>query len=285
MPRATHKKWEQEDWRVDIIAAAGEFVGTFLFLLFGLGGIQAARTASQAQGVAGAGGQAASGGEQSVTVPDPSFLLMAATSMAMALIFSIWIFFRATGAAFNPQVALTLVLLGAISPIRFAFYFVAQLLGAIAAGGVLQGLLPGPLNVNCSLGSGTGLAQGLFLEMFLTFGFVMTIVMVAVDKNKSTPLAPLAIGFALFSTQLAGINFTGASVNSARALASAVASRQFVSEHWIYWVGPSLGAVLAAALHKGMPAVHYWELNPGADATSDAEAEKATRAAAATTVV
>ena len=97
MPRATHKKWEQEDWRVDIIAAAGEFVGTFLFLLFGLGGIQAARTASQAQGVAGAGGQAASGGEQSVTVPDPSFLLMAATSMAMALIFSIWIFFRATG--------------------------------------------------------------------------------------------------------------------------------------------------------------------------------------------
>lgn len=51
-------------------------------------------------------------------------------------------------------------------------------------------------------------------EMFLTFGLCMTVIMLAVEKNKSTPLAPLAIGLALFSTQLAGINFTGASVNT-----------------------------------------------------------------------
>lgn len=38
--------------------------------------------------------------------------------------------------------------------------------------------------------------------MFLTFGLCMTVIMLAVEKNKSTPLAPLAIGFALFSTQV-----------------------------------------------------------------------------------
>lgn len=59
-----------------------------MFLLLGLAGIQAARDASVA---------ANSG-------LDAAFLLMASTSMAMALIFSIWIFFRVTGAAFNPNI-------------------------------------------------------------------------------------------------------------------------------------------------------------------------------------
>lgn len=65
----------------------------------GLGGIQAARDAAEAQGAAGSN----SGDEATAQamVPDPAFLLMASTSMAMSLVFSIWIFFRATGAAFN----------------------------------------------------------------------------------------------------------------------------------------------------------------------------------------
>ena len=41
--------------------------------------------------------------------------------------------------------------------------------------------------------------------MFLTFALCMTVVMCAVEKNKSTPFSPIAIGFALFATQLAGI--------------------------------------------------------------------------------
>ena len=45
----------------------------------------------------------------------------------------------------------------------------------------------------------------MFYEMFLTFGLIMVVVMTAVEKNKSSPFAPVAIGFALFATQLAGI--------------------------------------------------------------------------------
>ena len=50
----------------------------------------------------------------------------------------------------------------------------------------------------------------------------MTVVMLAVDKNKSTPLTPLAIGLALFSSQLAGIFWTGAAVNTGESDQSSV---------------------------------------------------------------
>ena len=93
MPR---KLFGHNDWRADAVAAVGEFLGTFTFLLFGLGGIQAARTASVISGTSGETVQ--------VTVPSVEFLLMAATSMGLALTFSIWIFFRVTGAAFNPNI-------------------------------------------------------------------------------------------------------------------------------------------------------------------------------------
>lgn len=175
-------------------------IGTFLFLLLGLGGIQAARAASIAQGVAGS--SPTGEGAQQVSVSDPSFLLMASTSMAMSLVFSICIFFRATGAAFNPNIALTLVLLKIITPVRFVLYCIAELLGAMAAAGVLEGILPGGLNVNCAPGNGIGTAQvrlsqlveyfpliasepqALFYEMFLTFALIMVVLMVLIEKNK-----------------------------------------------------------------------------------------------------
>lgn len=70
--------------------------------------------------------------------------------------------------------------------------------------------------------------------MFLTLGLVLTVLFVAVEKHKGTILAPLAIGFALFSTQLAGIQYTGAAVNTARAFGPAVVNGEFVGSHWIY---------------------------------------------------
>lgn len=58
--------------------------------------------------------------------------------------------------------ALALLLAGAIKPVRFVLYTIAQLLGAIAAAAVLSGLLPGPLRVLCERGNGMGVAQALF---------------------------------------------------------------------------------------------------------------------------
>lgn len=63
--------------------------------------------------------------------------------------------------------ALTLVLLGAIKPGRFVLYCIAHSLGAIAACGVLAGILPGPLTIACRLSNGTSVVQGFFIGMSL----------------------------------------------------------------------------------------------------------------------
>lgn len=78
------------------------------------------------------------------------------------------------------------------------------MLGAIASAAVVLALFPGPLAVTTSLGGNATLAQGLFIEMFLTILLVFTIIMLAAEKNKSTYLAPIGIGLSLFVAELGG---------------------------------------------------------------------------------
>lgn len=99
---------------------------------------------------------------------------------------------------------LGLCLIGAVPFARGGFVFVAQMLGAMASAGVVSVLFPGPLAVTTSLNGGTSLAQGLFIEMFLTAQLVFTIIMLAAEKHKSTFLAPVGIGLSLFIAELGG---------------------------------------------------------------------------------
>jgi aquaporin related protein len=102
------------------------------------------------------------------------------------------------------QVALALLLIGGLSPVRFVLVVIAQFLGAIAAAGVVSALFPGPMVVATTLAGGATIVQGLFIEMFLTAQLVFVILMVAVEKHKATYLAPLAIGIAFFLCELVG---------------------------------------------------------------------------------
>lgn len=67
--------------------------------------------------------------------------------------------------------SLALFIIGNISFRRFAFYVIAQLLGAIAASAVLLGILPGPLLVNTQRASNVGIAQALFWGESVDFTF------------------------------------------------------------------------------------------------------------------
>ena len=78
------------------------------------------------------------------------------------------------------------------------------MLAGMAAAGVISAILPGPLNVSTSLGGGTTIAQGVFLEMFLTAELVFTIFMLAAEKHKATYLAPIGIGLSLFVAEMTG---------------------------------------------------------------------------------
>lgn len=142
---------------------------------------------------------------------------------------------------------------------------VAQLLGAIVAAAIVSGLLPGPLAVNTTLSQETSVTRGLFIEMFLTFMLLLTIFMLAAEKHRATFVAPIVIGLALFIAELAGVYFTGGSLNPARSFGPAVVTGVWPGHHWIYWVGPLLGALLAVAFYKLMKLLDYATANPGAD--------------------
>lgn len=81
-----------------------------------------------------------------------------------------------------------------------------QCAGAVAAAGAVSALLPGPLQAENSLGSGTTIVQGFFLEMILTAELVMTIIMLAVEKSRVSFMAPLVIGMTVFVDHLVGMS-------------------------------------------------------------------------------
>lgn len=250
-----------KDIKHDLVAAFGEFVGTFTFMLLGLGGIQSAgtsNTASLARAATQGSGQP--GASAINTVASIEQLTYISVSMGLSLLFSAWIFYRATGAAFNPNVSLALLLVGCISPARFFYYVIAQFLGAITASGLLVALLPGPLAVTPALGADTNAAQGVFIECFITCALVLSVLFLAVEKHRATFLAPVGIGITLFAGHLFAVVYTGAAMNTARALGPSIITG-FGTDHWIYWVGPSLGAILAVSIYTIMKRCKYWRYN------------------------
>ncbi len=78
------------------------------------------------------------------------------------------------------------------------------MLGGIVAAALVSAMFPGPMTVATTLNHGTSIVQGLFIEMFLTFLLVITILMLAVEKSKTTFMAPVGIGLALFADHLTG---------------------------------------------------------------------------------
>ncbi|KAJ0594410.1 putative major intrinsic protein [Helianthus annuus] len=99
--------------------------------------------------------------------------------------------------------------------------------------------------------------SGLGAEIVGTFVLVYT-VFSATDAKRSARdshvplLAPLPIGFAVFLVHLATIPITGTGINPARSLGAAIIYNKdhAWNDHWIFWVGPFIGAALAAVYHQ-----------------------------------
>ncbi|KAH8909362.1 MIP family channel protein, partial [Coniochaeta sp. PMI_546] len=236
--------------RNNIVAVLAEFVGTFMFLFLAFAGTQVANNITTHP--------------ESDTM-DPSVLIVISMSFGFSLMANAWAFYRVSGGLFNPTVSLALYLVGGISLLRFILVSIAQIVGGIAAAGLVAGLFPGPLNVATSLRPGTRVVQGLFIEMFLTAELVFVIIMLAAEKHRSTHMAPIGIGFAFLVTELTGVFLTGGSLNPARSFGPDVVTGDFPGYHWIYWVGPGLGALLASGFFIILKKLRYRECNPGPD--------------------
>lgn len=163
------------------------------------------------------------------------------------------------------QVTLALWATGAVRATRAICLFFSQIVGSITASALVLAMFPTPLNVRTTLSEGTSLAQGVFIEALMTSELVFTILMLAIEKHKSTFIAPVGIGLALFVAELVGVYYTGGSLNPARSLGPCIVTNLYDAEHWIYWVGPGLGSVFAIGFYKFIKMLEYEMANPGQD--------------------
>ncbi|KAF5467407.1 hypothetical protein F2P56_017233 [Juglans regia] len=166
-----------------------------------------------------------------------------------------------SGGHINPAVTFGLFLARKLSLTRALFYMVMQCLGAICGAGVVRGFLKGEyvrLNGGANfVAPGYTKGDGLGAEIVGTFVLVYT-VFSATDAKRSARdshvpiLAPLPIGFAVFLVHLATIPITGTGINPARSLGAAIIYNKDRAwdDHWIFWVGPFIGAALAALYHQ-----------------------------------
>lgn len=77
---------------------------------------------------------------------------------------------------------------------------------------------------------------------------VLSVLLLAIQKHTSSFLAPVGIGLTLFAVHLFALQYTGSAVNTARAFAPCVVTGTFEGTHWVYWVGPTLGALFTDAI-------------------------------------
>ena len=158
-----------------------------------------------------------------------------------------------SGGAYNPAVTVGLVAGGKLDPVKGAAYIVAQLLGAVAAALVLIAAFDkdiwDPVNLGTPVvGEGFSVGQALLLEAVMTFFLMFVIYGVAVDHRSSKAVPGLLIGLTITMDILLGGPATGAAMNPARAFGPALVSSTW-DDHWIYWVGPIAGALVAAGLY------------------------------------
>lgn len=184
-----------DKYRNHFIAMCGEFVGTVLFLYFALSGAQVANSIKSSAGLT-----------VQETGANPQQLQYIALSFGFSLAVNAWVFFRISGGLFNPAVTLGMCLICALPWVRGSLLVFVQILGGIAASALVSCMFPGPLNVETTLGGGTSIVQGLFVEMMLTAQLVFTIFMLAAEKHKGTFIAPVGIGLSLFVAELTGMS-------------------------------------------------------------------------------
>jgi aquaporin NIP len=158
-----------------------------------------------------------------------------------------------SGAHINPAVTIAFALTRHFPAREAAAYIAAQVGGALLAAFALLAIWP---NAPADLGvtvpaAGVSASSALVYELILTAILMFTIMAVATDARAVGAGAAIAIGGAVGLDALFGGLVTGASMNPARSLAPALAAGEW-SDLWIYMVGPTAGAALAALAYQGV---------------------------------
>jgi aquaporin Z len=219
--------------------AAAEFFGTF-WLVFGGCGSAVLAAAFPAVGIGFAGVALAFG--------------LTVLTMAFAI-------GHISGCHLNPAVSLGLVVGKRFPASDLPAYVIAQVLGAVAAAGVLLVIASGSASFDVHAGfasngygvnspGGYSMLAGFVSEVVLT-AFFLIVIMGATDERAPKGFAPIAIGLCLTLIHLVGIPVTNLSVNPARSTGPAIfAGGWALQELWMFWVAPLIGAAIGGGIYN-----------------------------------
>lgn len=168
-----------------------------------------------------------------------------------------------SGCHLNPAVSVGLVVGGRFPASKLAGYIAAQVLGAMAAGGVLYVIASGAPGFDVSKGfasngfgdhspGGYSLVAALVTEVVMTM-FFLFVIMGSTDTRAPAGFAPIAIGLCLTLIHLISIPVTNTSVNPARSTGVAIFVGDWaLAQLWLFWVAPIVGAAIGASVYKAL---------------------------------
>ena len=166
-----------------------------------------------------------------------------------------------SGCHLNPAVSVGLWAGGRFPAGKLLPYIVAQVLGAIAAGGVLYIIASGKAGFDVAAGfasngygdhspGGYSLLAALVCEVVMTMMFLI-VILGATDKRAPQGFAPIAIGLCLTLIHLISIPVTNTSVNPARSTGVALyVGGWAIAQLWLFWIAPIIGALLGAVVYR-----------------------------------
>ncbi len=170
-----------------------------------------------------------------------------------------------SGCHINPAVSFGLWAGGRFPGSQMVTYVVAQVLGAIIAGGFIYLIASGrdgfaltgsnPLATNgwgAHSPGGYGFYAALVIEVLLSFFFLL-VILGATDRLAPSGFAGVPIGLALTLIHLISIPVTNTSVNPARSTGVAVwAGSEHIAQLWMFWIAPIAGALLAGWVYRNL---------------------------------
>ncbi len=166
-----------------------------------------------------------------------------------------------SGCHLNPAVSIGLWAGGRFPKNKLLPYIAAQVIGGIIAGGVLYVIASGKEGFDIAAGfaangygehspGGYSLLAAFVTETVMTMMFLV-IILGATSKRAAQGFAPVAIGLGLTLIHLISIPVTNTSVNPARSTAVALFAGEWaISQLWLFWVAPILGALLGVAVYR-----------------------------------
>jgi len=166
-----------------------------------------------------------------------------------------------SGCHLNPAVSIGLWAGGRFPANQLPQYITAQIIGAIFAGGILYLIASGKAGFDVSAGfaangfgehspGGYSLFSALLTEIVMTMMFLL-VILGATDDRAPKGMAPVAIGLCLTLIHLISIPVTNTSVNPARSTGVAIFAGDWaVSQLWLFWVAPIVGAILGAIVYR-----------------------------------